>query len=409
MPGFHNTTYMKLKSLRQQLKSSIKLKEKSYHDNNGSLLDTSSNTSKIIKDEMSPKMNKSLNISNTDSNSSTKSLVLLDDSSDMDDFDLSISKKQKRSPKNKSIGHNSTKNGFKIKEKSLVSQTDRNTHLNDSIKLYSDNESSNKKKFTENSPIRTLPKPVMQKPVSLLQPCSDNSLNSSILNISDEPSACVPNSNENLAAKKGKFVFKRPSTLSTTTPLSKSSTSSTTEPLSNTLKKIELAKQNLKPVNTPEPSNSPGPSLNNSSVPFQPSKQASVMMKEPNVVTHLPIRSNSFGKDIEVIESEEEYTNAYSQNFECDFSFASSPMTKNASCNESSSKEPSMSRTLPEVDEDGWPIYNEEDFANIEDLELNSSTTANDIPNVSNQKSNKLGNFYSNVKNDGVTGNYLIE
>lgn len=467
LPGFHNTTYMQLKSLQQQLKSSIKLKEKLILDNsnNGFTSDTSSNISKnnVIRIKSSPKANNSLNMSNTDSNSSQSS-VLFDDGSDLDDFDLT--KSQKKSPKKKSIGHhNLVKNGIKNKESILISQTNKTTNLNNSSKSSVENESSSKGKyfmengsfqtstkptiqnsvsslqsytdsppnsiasaenessnkvkyFMENNSFQTSTKPTIQNSVLSLQSCADSSHNSntSILNMINESKACLPNSNESPAAKKGKFVFKRPSTLSTTMPLSNPTTSSTTEVLSNTLKKIELAKQNLKPVNIPEPSKLTVPSLNNSSVPFQPSKQASVMTKDSHIVANSPnhnkvVSDYNLVKDcVVMMDSEEEYANA--DNMECDFSFSNSSLIKDPSLNEPNySKEPSASQTKPqvEVDEDGWPIYKEEDFANIQDCEVKNSVVVNDTPSVSNQNSNQLGNFYSNVKNDGITGNYSIE
>lgn len=370
-PGFDSVIYLKLKTLRSQLKASIKLK--------------------------------SMLINRVKSNKSNISIY--DDDEDLSDFEVP----KYITPPRKS---NVSTNNIGTVKKPLK---DDETKKSNKIELFSplDSKSPVLRDVAEFSSTK-----VMKRTVNEME---DNVNMDNNIKEDDVKTPC---------SKKGKFVFKVPkrSSLDVSNDLTSSPIQ---EAYSSILNRIKSAANNLKPVITPEKTK-PVISLD-SSVPFQATNQDFEHMKSkfvnyPSTSTNpnnsynnidytknSTITSNNYytnsgpststgsnDNDItnieigdSIIDSDDENVFEVSSepNSQCDVSFVNSSDRNKAIENS------------PKFDDDGWPVYRIEDFEDCSSKDVDRKAESQENA-INASKKQDMGNFYSNVKNDGITGEF---
>lgn len=291
----------------------------------------------------------------------------------------------------------------------------------------------------------TKAKPIV--PIEKLRPSSPSILNNycpEVLNISNDALQNINENDSNEPAQikpKGKFVFKRPSAL---TSLDTSTINIIDSPArdipSNTLNRMKLATMNLKPVPEPEARAPKDNNIYNSSAPFLPLRQDPVMtcaVKPCAMVS--PIRNETFANtpkpapqnlyDISNYtfdSDEEEQANLLNEpDLESDLTFGSFDRNSKNNFTSNKNREPirkpneSPPMSQPILDDEGWPEYRIEDFEDCQIVAKSPAPSVSAVRKVTNpaettekttnsmDSHTAMGNFHSSVKNDGRTGNKI--
>lgn len=362
-PGYDKKTYAKMKSLKSKLKHVIKQK----------------NEIKNIPCRQELESPKTV----TTMNSSSQSLLQNYDD-DLDDFDLESSQIAGKKPFN-DVNFNTNSNPAT----STPDIINFSKIPGPSKTIYSDLMAKKSLSFDAFSP-------------------QDDSKNLETSIQSDTGSLDM---SDNVNRSKGKFVFKRPSRLTTEDPNSKSSTPIRDVP-SNTLERLKIASENLKPLAKEEPPKCVP--LANSSVDFQPpqlSKSSLLNLNKPCTVVSPIVKETiiqDYGDEID------EYEVPIDMDDDTDIipmESRGSVINISDSVASTGNGECSNNLDIP-LDEDGWQEYRPEDFE--DDMELLTSKEP-EVVNLMDQsvvkeskaKYEGMGDFHAGTNNDGITGKAL--
>lgn len=365
-PGYDKRTYAKMKSLKSKLRHVIKHKPdiKSLQHKQESEL---------------PKVDvKKMNDSNSPS-------MLQNYDDDLDDFDLESSQINGKKPFNDEINYN-------ISSKPATSTPD--------IVNFSKLPGPSKTIYSELMAKKSLS-------FDAFSPRDDSSKNLETSVQSDTESLDVSDNNVNKS--KGKFVFKRPSRLTTDDASNKTSTPIRDVP-SSTLERLKIASESLKPlVKEAPPKCVP---LANSSVEFQPpqlSKSSLLNFNKPCTIVS-PIVKETIIQDYS--DDMDDYEVPIDMDDDTDIIPAESRgsvINISDSVASTSNVECGNNIDIP-IDDDGWPEYRPEDFEDDMVLLTNKEPEVVNLMDQSVVKENKakyegMGDFHAGTKNDGITGN----
>lgn len=443
-PGFESATYNRLKSLRQRLKALITLKNSSLnklrlHNNTDQL------TGYKSSDNSSLPLNKA--VENVTDHEST--FGPLKDESDDELSDFIPSSKYNTPPRqvfNFKLS-SASKKQIDCDRENIEPEKSTPNSYRDIIPQSPEEIYDSPSSVTKSKPIEGMNK-INIIPLEKLRSSSPSILNNycpEVPKISDNASQNITKTDSNEPAQikpKGKFVFKRPSTLSSLDTSTINIIDSPARDIpSTTLNRMKLATMNLKPV--PEPQ-APAPkdnSVYNSSASFLPARQDPVMMcsakpcamvspirNEAIVNSPKPAPQNLYDTSNYTFDSdEEEQADLLNEpDLETDLTFGSFDRNSKNNYTSNKNKEPirkpneSPPMSQPILDDEGWPEYRIEDFEDFQTIVesptpslvsanrkvTNSTITAGKSTNALDSHT-AMGNFHSSVKNDGTTGNKM--
>lgn len=353
-PAYDENIYLKIKRLRNKLRTIIESKPRAKVNNN--------NTSSVkLKDNFEP----------NDSEHSSPSM-LQNYNDDLDDFDLESSQIGK-----KAINRHTNKLNNKP-DTSTPETIDFNNKPSFNKTIYSEINAKKSLSFEAFSPTLDTTK----------------SLESSVQSENDLDISGLHNKN------KSKFVFKRPSIQNLD-----NSDHSLAEVSSTTMNRLRNATDKLKPL---VPLELPKQViLNNSSLNFQPTNS---LLNKP--CTIVPPIVNDLEKDY--LDEIDDYEVRIDMDYETDLN---NPESQDSVINLSDSlpstsvMESGKDKENP-IDDDGWPEYRIEDFEeDIVPKEKPDSGVVNLMEQSmvkANDKYQGIGDFHPGTKNDGITGVYLV-